>query len=146
MATTRIRLPRVELNAIALLLAGMLAGVILVVGITFFNQPSAPVVVLPEQVSEMPGGRLGGVTSADSANDWLVKQQLAANPPSADRLHVNLVGGDQTLQNNEPAVPTAAVIGGRLGGIASSDTANDATVKTANQRIVGPGEGLNQVP
>jgi hypothetical protein len=38
----------------------------------------------------------------------------------------------------------AAPIGGRLGGLNSSDTANDAIVKAQVSRITGPGEGLHQ--
>ena len=38
----------------------------------------------------------------------------------------------------------AAPVGGRLGGIDSSDTANDAIVKASVSRVRGPGEGLNQ--
>jgi hypothetical protein len=44
------------------------------------------------------------------------------------------------ISSNEMAAP----IGGRLGGLNSSDTATDAIAKAQVSQVRGPGEGLNQ--
>jgi hypothetical protein len=106
------------------LFVGALCGALLMFGLTTLRQPSsagtAPVVyVTPSGEMSAPlAGHLGGVTSSDPANDFLVRQALT------DEM--------------------TALIGGRLGGIESSDTAVDASTKAALNRVVGPGEGLNQ--
>lgn len=66
-----------------------------------------------------------------------------------------LLFGLGTLRHQTPSATTsivfvtsssemAAPVGGRLGGIDSSDTVNDAIVKSSVSRVRGPGEGLNQ--
>ena len=115
MATMRMRFRRIELSWIALLLSGVLVGALLVLGITQLGQArrqtSAPVAVAPlTQVSETAGGRLGGLASADTAEDWQIKQGLLARSATVEASGSSLAGG-------------------RLGGLASADTANDAQVR-----------------
>ncbi|HET7035013.1 MAG TPA: hypothetical protein VFI42_04960 [Thermomicrobiaceae bacterium] len=99
MATMRMRYRRSGLNWVALLLAGMICGAALAGAIITLRHS-------PTQAAA----------------------PLTAAPP-ADRLHTDLVGGDQSLQLNEPAIDDSLDTGGRLGGITSADTPNDAALK-----------------
>ncbi|HET7037233.1 MAG TPA: hypothetical protein VFI42_16220 [Thermomicrobiaceae bacterium] len=123
MATMRMRFQRVELSWIALLLSGMLVGAMLVVGITHLSQAqprvSVPVVAAPQtQVSETVGGRLGGIASADTANDSFVRQGLAPAVPAP----VAGVPHRKFVEQNEMPEAPEPPIGGRLGGLTQADT------------------------
>lgn len=122
---------RVELRWIVYLVVGALCGVLLVLGIDALLQGSTDT---SEPLAEISttytgaavGGRLGGITSSDTANDFLIRQGLST-------------AAITTTSSSAP-------VGGRLGGIDSADTPTDALFKQQAERIVGPGEGLNQVP
>ena len=142
MATLRMRRRRFEQNWVALLLAGIICGAALAGAIIALRQGNTRAVVPltvapPAQVSQTAGGRLGGITSADTPNDAAVKQGLAADESfgagalgaNGARPGTDIVGGDQTFRPNEPLVGEQAATGGRLGGVQSADTPNDAAVK-----------------
>lgn len=120
MAQTR----RVDVTSFGLWFVGALCGALLMFGINTLRtepQRGTSSLVFVTSLGEMAppvGGRLGGIASSDTANDALVRRELAAD--------------------------ASAAIGGRLGGVTSSDTANDAMINQGLQRVVGPGEGLNQ--
>jgi prolipoprotein diacylglyceryltransferase len=133
MMTMQSFLRRVEVRWIGLWLAGAVCGVLLMIGISTLREPShtssASVadVLVPEEPSALIGGRLGGITSSDTATDWYVRQGLTVDA--------------MPIPSSGPAA-----IGGRLGGIDTADTPTDAAAKKHSQQIVGPGESLNTVP
>ena len=84
MATLRTQFHRVELHEIALLVAGMIVGALLVAGITAL-QPATRSASVPQVVAALPterfdatGGRLGGIASSDTATDWRERQSLSS--------------------------------------------------------------------
>ena len=113
MATMRIRRYRIEPSLVGLWLAGVLFGALLVVGVNQLRQVSHPAA----PVSQAPMSS----TAADAA------MQQGSTAPAA-------------VQPSEPSVA-----GGRLGGIESADTANDALVRESLRAQSGDG-GAHDLP
>lgn len=118
------------------------------------------VVGAPSVSPGVVGGRLGGINSSDTANDAAIRSELNGfagfgalpkaasanfilpgdvdggtfNAPVAETglTAVNGLGhvGSWAVSANAVSPPTAPIIGGRLGGAGSADTANDAAIKS----------------
>ena len=88
MATMRPLLQQFKLSWIAFWIAGALCGALLMIGISTLRQTSqdstAPVVIVTTFTgTTVPvGGRLGGITSSDTATDWLIRQAITADSAS----------------------------------------------------------------
>jgi hypothetical protein len=133
MVATKAVLRRIYVRQIAILLVGVLCGAIIAEVVETIDQPHhhavAPqiTVTMPYSTTDVVSGRLGGITSSDTANDRLIRQTLSR-------------------ESQTPAAEESMVIGGRLGGLESADAPTDAAIKRSLQREIGPGEGLNPVP
>lgn len=135
MTTMRPLLRRVELTWIAFLLVGALCGALAMFGVDALRQSShdatAPLVAAPVQApNSVPlGGRLGGISSSDTATSWYLLHEF--NPVAT------------TLSVAGPAAAPSVEAPLGEGFIGSHDRAVDAVAVTP--RIVGPGERLNTV-
>ncbi len=155
MTTMRPYLQRIQLSWLGFWIVGALCGVLLVIGITALRheRPSpSPSLVFVTRSSEMAvlvGGRLGGLASSDTANDAAIRRALQAQTMVVVGGWLGGMASSDTATDwairQSLNTSRAPVIGGRLGGIASADTPTDAAFKRADDRITGPGEGLNRV-
>ena len=132
MATMKHPFRRVDVNRITALAVGLLCGASLVVGINavhpLTHQTAAPVIMLaaPSGSDGVVGGRLGGINSADTPNDGQIRAGLSTIIGTYDipRSDEEIFYRNQWLDNQ------SFVTGGRLGGIESSDTANDWIIRS----------------
>jgi len=149
MATMR----RVDLSAITFLFIGTLCGALLMFGVGSLRQSNhhtAQSMVVTSSSSEMAqpiGGRLGGINSADAANDWIIRQSLSANDATVKTPVSQIVGPgeglDQFVDQSSYRVNSDRNVGPGEGLNQYHDT---TSFNTNNQRIIGPGEGVNLVP
>ncbi len=145
MATMKHPLRRVDINHITALVAGLLCGASLVFGVNTLHplthQPAPPVIVLPAPSGSdgVIGGRLGGITSADTAVDAEIRAGLAPAAGNYDLPRTD----ELTFYHQQWLIQQGAATGGRLGGQQSSDTANDGAIRAGlngSTMIPDPGQ------
>ena len=119
MATMRPLLRRVELSWICLLLVGALCGAVVTFGVDALRQSShdatVPPVAMPVPAANnvLPGGRLGGIQSSDTATGWYLQHEFnpaapQAQPAAASDNAPRIVGPGEGLNQNAAALPGAA--------------------------------------
>ena len=126
MATMKRPFRRVEINRLRTVAVALICGASLVVGINTIHplthQSSAPVIMpaVPSASAGVVGGRLGGISSADMANDALIRSRMSntstipdpGQPPVFEELQERLESaaaqGD-TAGTNVETVPSAGL-------------------------------------